>query len=125
MKSRSDAEAIRAYIVLYDELTANGLKPIFQTMDKEASTALKIILTSREMKFQLVAERAIQTFKNHFIAIISSTDKYFPLRLWDRLIPHIIITLNLLRQSRVNPKLSAYAQLNGPFDFNRTPIAPP
>jgi hypothetical protein len=41
MKSRSDAEAIRAYTVLYDELTAKGLKPLFQTMDDEAYTALK------------------------------------------------------------------------------------
>jgi hypothetical protein len=25
----------------------------------------------------------------------------------------------------MNPKLSAWAQFNGPYDFNRTPIAPP
>lgn len=25
----------------------------------------------------------------------------------------------------MNPKLSAYAQINGAFDFNRTPLAPP
>ena len=36
-----------------------------------------------------------------------------------------MITLNLLRSSRVNPKLSAYAQIFGIFDFNRTPLAPP
>jgi hypothetical protein len=34
MKRRSDAEAIRAYTKIYDELTAKGLKPTFQTMDK-------------------------------------------------------------------------------------------
>ena len=34
------------------------------------------------------------------------------------------MTLNLLRTSRLNPKLSIYSQLWGPFDFNRTPIAP-
>jgi hypothetical protein len=131
---QSDAEAIRAYTALYNELTAKDLKPIFQTKDKEASAALKKILTSHEMKFQLVlprihrqnvVERAIQTFKNHYIAGICSTDKQFPLHLWDRLVPHAIITLNLLRQSGVNPKVSAYDQLNGPFDFHPTPIAPP
>jgi hypothetical protein len=82
---------------------------------------LKTFLTSREMKFQLVpphihrqnaAERAIQTFKNHCIAGIYSIDKQFPLHLWDRLIPHAIITLNLIQQSIINPKLSEYAQLN-------------
>ena len=35
-----------------------------------------------------------------------------------------MMTLNLLRTSRLNPKLSAYSQLWGLFDFNRTPIAP-
>jgi hypothetical protein len=133
MKNRSDTEAIRAYTIIYDELTTKGLKLLFQTMDNEASTALKTFLTAREMKFQLVpphvnrqnaAERAIRTLKNHLLAGICSTDKQFPLHLWGRLIPHAVITLNLLRQQRINPKLSAYAQLNGPFDFNRTPVAP-
>jgi hypothetical protein len=87
IKSMSDAEAIRAYTVLYDELTVTGLKPLFQRMDHEASSALKTFLTSREMKFQLVpsrihiqnaAEREIQTFKNHFIAGICSKDKPTP-----------------------------------------------
>ena len=36
-----------------------------------------------------------------------------------------MISLNLLRGSRINPKLSAYAQIHGAFDFNRTPLAPP
>jgi hypothetical protein len=81
MKRRSDAEAIRAYTKIYDELTAKGLKPTFQTMDNEASTALKHFLHSKDIEFQLVAphvhrknaaERAIQTFKNHFIAMLCS-----------------------------------------------------
>ena len=71
------------------------------------------------------AERAIQTFKNHFIAGIVSTHKYFPLQLWCRLLPQAIVTLNLLRPSRINPTLSAHVQLHGLFDFNATPFAPP
>jgi hypothetical protein len=122
MKNRSDAEAIRAYTKIYDKLTAKGLKPTFQTMENEASKALKLFLHSKDIQFQLVrpyihrqnaAERAIQTFKNHFVTMLCSTDKKFPMHLWDRLIPHAMITLNLLRQSRLNPKLSAHAQLNG------------
>ena len=34
------------------------------------------------------------------------------------------LTLNLLRPSRLNPKMAAEAMLNGPFIFNRTPLAP-
>ena len=86
------------------------------------------------MSFQLVpphihrrnaAERAIRTFKNHFIAGLASTDKLFPLHLWDRLVPQAEITLNLLRNSRLHPHLSAYSHLFGQFDFNQTPLAPP
>jgi hypothetical protein len=134
MKNRSDAEAIRAYSKIYDEITSKGLKLKFQTMDNESSTALKQFLHSKDIQFQLVpphvhrqnaAERAIQTFKNHFVAMLFSTDKQFPIHLWDRLIPQAVITLNLLRQSRLNPKLSAHAQLHGLFDYNKTPLAPP
>ena len=85
-------------------------------------------------KFQLVppyihqrnsAEQAIRTFKEHFISGLSSTHKDFLLHLWCRLIPHAILTLNLLRQSCMNPKLSRYAQLHGKFKYNATPLAPP
>ena len=103
-------------------------------MDNEASKALKEFLHEEGTEHQLVpphqhrrnaAERAIRTFKNHFIAGLCSTDPDFPIHLWDRLLPQAEITLNLLRKSRMNPKLSAYAQVHGAYDFNRTPMAPP
>jgi len=95
---------------------------------------LQEFLTEEGVDFQLVpphlhhcnaAEWAIQTFKNHFIAGLCSTNKDFPIHLWDRLIPQAELTLNLLRGSQLDPTLSAWAQLHGPFDFNQTPIAPP
>jgi hypothetical protein len=71
------------------------------------------------------AERAIRTFKNHFIARLCSTNRDFPLNLWDKVLPQCLITLNLLRRSRINPQLSAQAHMHGTFDFNCTPLAPP
>jgi hypothetical protein len=64
------------------------------------------------------AKRAIRTFKNHFISslVAALLDKHFPLYLWDKLLSQAELTLNLLR--RLNPKLSAYAQLHGPVDPN-------
>jgi hypothetical protein len=91
-------------------------------------------MTEEKVDFQLVppgvhgrnaAERAIHTFQNHFIAGLCSVNKAFPLHLWDRLIPQAEISLNLLRGSRINPKLSAWAQIHGSFDYNRTPLGPP
>jgi hypothetical protein len=45
--------------------------------------------------------------------------------LWDRLLPQAVITLNMLRTSRINPKLSAATHIFGQYDFNRAPMAPP
>ena len=47
----------------------------------------------------------------------------FPLHLWCRLLPQSPQILNLLSISRINPILSAEAQLNGAVDYNRTPMA--
>ena len=71
------------------------------------------------------AERAIQTWKAHFIAILSATDPDFPLNAWDHLIPQCNLTLNHLRSPRQQPNLSAYACIHGNFDFNQTPLAIP
>ena len=70
------------------------------------------------------AERAIRTFKNYFIAMLCGTDPTFNMALWDKLLPQALITLNFLRPSRINPQLSAYAQMYGAFDYNRTPLDP-
>jgi hypothetical protein len=71
------------------------------------------------------AERAIHTFKNHFIAGLCSTNSDFPLNLWDKLLPQCLLTLNLLRRSRINPQLSSEAHMNGAFKFNQTSLALP
>jgi hypothetical protein len=71
------------------------------------------------------AERAIRTFKNQFVAILCSIDPSFPMHFWVGLLPQALITLNLLRSSRLNLRLSAYEHLEFTFDFNRTPLAPP
>ena len=86
-----------------------------------------------KINFQLVpphlhranaAEGAIRTWKNHFITILCGLDPRSPLQLWDKLLEQTKLTLNLLRPSHLNPRMSAEAIMNGPFDFNRTPIAP-
>jgi hypothetical protein len=70
------------------------------------------------------AERAIQTFKARFISHREGTDPTFPKSSWDPMIPQIVLVMNLMCPSRINPLLSAYTQLHGEFYFNRTPIAP-
>ena len=134
MKSKSGADHLAAYKQVHSLLTSRGLKPQLQRLDNEASTALQNFMHAEQIDFQLVpphvhrrnaAERAIRTFKNHFIAGLCSTDPDFPLHLWDQLLPQALLTLNLLRRSRINPCLSAQAQVHGPFNFDRTPLGPP
>ncbi len=70
------------------------------------------------------AERAIQTFKDAFIAALATTDSNFPLQLWDKIIPQVQDTLKMMRASRVDPTRSAYEVLTGPYDWNWYPLAP-
>ena len=95
---------------------------------------MKDFYTDNDGTYQLVppgmhrrnaAERCIQTFKNHFVSSLSSTDNQFPLHLWDRLLQQATLTLNMLRPSCQNPKMSAYTALEGAFCYNKTPLAPP
>ncbi len=101
-----------------------GFKPKFNVMNNQVTKHIKKFLTENECKLQLVephnhrvtaAERAIQTFKDAFNAALPNTDSDFPLQLWDRLTPQVRDTLNLMRASRINPNISAYEALNGPY----------
>jgi len=47
-----------------------------------------------------------------------------PLSIWDYFLPQIDMQINLLRQSNVAPKVSAWAYLHGQHDFNRYSLAP-
>ena len=103
-------------------------------MDNEASPAFQRELKAKNIDFQLAppgmhlrnaAERAISTFKDHFIAGLCSTYWYFPMKNWYRLVEQAEITINLLLPSRLSPKLLAYSKLNGTFYYNRTPMSPP
>ncbi len=134
IKNRSGGEILKAYTKLHTYLTTRGFKPNTHWLDNEASPALKTFNRTHHVDFQLApphmhrrnaAERAIRTWKNHFVAGLCSTGEKFPLHLWDRLLEQATITLNLLRPSRRNPNVSAYQILEGSFHFNRTPMAPP
>jgi hypothetical protein len=107
MKNRGDKEMVRSFDFLIQSLVIQDLKPHLQRLDNEASLALRNYLTQQGITYQLApphihqrnnAERAIQTFKNNFIAGLFSVDPTFPLKLWDKLLPQATITINLLRK---------------------------
>jgi hypothetical protein len=115
MKSSSSPEWVKAYDSVHQELTIKGFKPRLQTLDNEALAALKNYFNINDVAY----ERAIRTFKEHFVAGLSSVDPSFPMHLWDILLPQSEITLNLLRISRLHPQLSAPAHYHGLVDYNK------
>jgi hypothetical protein len=134
MKYRSASEWVKAYDTIHQELTVKGFKPKLQTLDNKASAALKNVFTANDVDYQLMpphchrrnaAERAIRTFKETFVAGLSSVDPTFPLHLWDRILLQAEITLNLLRTSRLHSQLSAAAHFHDLVYYNKTAFAPP
>lgn len=77
------------------------------------------------MHRQNASERCIQTYKNHFLAGAASLPPEFPITFWCSLLAQANITLNMMRPCRQNPALSAHAAMNGCFNFEATPMAPP
>jgi len=108
LKNQRANSILAAFQVAHSHLCAMGLCPKLQHLDNEASRALQEFMMAEDIDFQLVpphihcwnaAECAICTFKNHFIVGLCSTDKQFPLHLWDHLLPQAKLTLNLLHGS--------------------------
>ncbi len=77
---------IWAFQKLVDHLHAAGIAPKNHIFDNECSDKFKDTIKSNNMAYQLVpphnhrrnrAKKAIQTFKDHFVAILCGTDKEF------------------------------------------------
>mmetsp|Transcript_27437 Transcript_27437/g.38787 ORF Transcript_27437/g.38787 Transcript_27437/m.38787 type:complete len:139 (-) Transcript_27437:325-741(-) len=100
MKSQTANSILKTYQKVHAHLCSAGLRPKLQRLDNECSEALKTYMKEEKVDYQLVpphihrrnaAERAIRTFKNHFIAGLCRANKNFPLHLWDKLIHHMSI----------------------------------
>ena len=90
LQNLQDATIITALDKIFTELEDKGLKPTFNITDNQATKPLKVYLKQKQCKWQFLeptnhrlnaAGRAIQTFKNHFISGLCTTDTNFPLRL--------------------------------------------
>ena len=134
LHNRSGPEFVAAYKRGIIFFRRGGFNPTFERLDNETSRVLEDYCQTQNISIQYVpphnhranrAERAIRTFKNHFISTLATADPSFPLKAWDELIPQAEITLNMMRSSRVNPVISAYQQLCGKYEYSSHPLAPP
>ena len=133
MENRTDECMVATFKDIIDYLKSCGHQPHLNVMDNECSKAVQEYITSEEIAIQLVepkdhrvnaAERAIQTFKHHFVAGLATVDIDFPIQLWDEFLLQAQMTLNFMRTSRLDPNKTSYEELEGAFDFNKTPLAP-
>jgi hypothetical protein len=96
-----DVCIFNAYKLNFDVLKSKGYELILSVMDNQATKYIKKFLTKEDCKLQLVephnhrvnaAKQAIQTFKDAFITALATTDRDFPLQLWDKLTTQVINT---------------------------------
>ena len=107
------------------------MQPHTYVIYNEVSKKLKRACEKYTVNYQLVpphshrannAERAIQTFKNNFKAGLATIDPEHPIANWDILLTKSVMTLNMLLDSILNSKISAYTHIFSNYDFNNTPI---
>ena len=134
MKDRTKQSYLTAHKTAYKYFDDRGYAPTFQRLDNEVSNEFITYLQDNRITIDLVpphqhrrnkAERAIRTFKNHFIAMLAGVDPSFPMHAWNQLLEQAEITVNMLRPSHHHPRISAWEALNGKYDFDAHPMAPP
>ena len=116
--NRKDKHRIRAQNSIMQKLADMGYHVEVQILDNEVSAEFKkVIVKDWVASYQLVplnvhrrnlVERAIRTFKAHFLAILAGVDPDFPKFMWDNLLVQTELTINLLRQATLNPRMSAW-----------------
>eukprot|EP00956_Cyclotella_meneghiniana_P004952 scaffold6096_cov39-Cyclotella_meneghiniana.AAC.8 len=133
MTSRKENEMIRAYKVLIGRLKERGFYPKKQMLDNEISKEYRKAIINQEIEPERVpkeahrrnaAEKAIQIGKSHIKSCLAGCDPSFPMHLWDRLLPQMELTCNLVRPANANANVSAYQYLYGNHDYNRMPLHP-
>ena len=133
ISSRKAPQLVLGFQECYEELKSKGIIAQVVHLDNEILKSMIAEFKRQGLDYQPAApgdhqvvdtERAIGIFKNHFIAIRSGTHPDFPGKGWSHLIRHAVVTMNILQPSKINPLISAYTQVHGIFDFNKTPLAP-
>jgi hypothetical protein len=134
-KSKFPTDCVRSFTSILAFFTAHSLPLPSLICDNETSLECREYFLSQRLPVQFVppqmhrsnpAEKSVRTAKNHLISTFASTHPDFPDDLWDRLLPHAKLTLNVLRPWRPDPSLSAWSGLHHlPYDFAAHPLHPP
>jgi hypothetical protein len=119
MKSRSASEWVKAYDHIHQELTTKGFKQKLQTLNNEASAALKHFFNANDVEYQLVpphyhrrnaAERAISDISITFVGQTFTPGGTH---------------LKYLADLKTAPTVVRQTHFHGLVDYNKTSFAPP
>ena len=131
-KSCANKHRILAYRAIMQRLKeCNMLADIHILYNEESNEYKRIIKSVWGVGYQLVpphihrrnaAKHAIRNFIAHLLSTLADIAPTFPKNLWDLIQPQTYLTLNILRQSTLNPKISAWVYFQGPFDYKANPL---
>ena len=105
MKNRTKGEMITVYQRMVNRMKLLARRLKHHHLDNKCSAKFKEYIAKNRMFHELVSpdchhsnitKWAIQTFKNHFVSILSGVDDRFPLSLWCHLVQPAELTINLL-----------------------------
>ena len=120
MRNKSDDEMKRAYLAILKCTQDAKLTICKHVLDNECSMAMRQLIT-KTCKYELVppgchrrnrTEVTIKSVKQHLTSVFAGLDHAFPMTHWDKLLPQIEVTLNLLRTSKAKPNSSAYEHVH-------------
>ncbi len=104
-KNKTEGEMITAYQKMLDRMNLLALGLKHHRSDQKCSEKFKQCISKNSMTHKLVppnchhqkiAKRAIQTFKNRFVSILSGVDDRFLLFLWCHLLRPSELMVDLL-----------------------------
>jgi hypothetical protein len=105
MQNQSGGKLIFARARVFAQMQCCGLIPKHQILNNQASAEYKAPIKASGMTYELVppeehrcnmAEKAIQTFKDHFVGVLSGCAPSMPIHLWCQLLPQVERQLLLL-----------------------------
>jgi hypothetical protein len=98
MQNQPGVKIILARARALEQMQRHGLMPKHQILNNQASAEYKAAIETSGMTYELVppkehrrnmAEKSIQTFKDHFVGVLSSCAPSMPIHLWCQLLPQV------------------------------------
>lgn len=116
MKAQTTGKLVNAYQAIFGHWKATRVVcPNWHVFDNEAPEDFKdakyqngyhVELVPHDMHLRNAAKHVMQTYKGRFITTLARFADDFPIQQWGALIPQVTLTLRLLQNSNITPKVS-------------------